>query len=100
MGLFLGYIDGYMGESSPCKYLAILAKSGSGIYFWVMGFPSGVFTHSVKIFGAPVLSLETFAIEEMVSFKCPIVLEHNLGCAFGQHVDAKQLSSPTKQSQQ
>ena len=28
------------------------------------------------------------------------VLEHNLGCTISQHVDAKQLSSPTKQSQQ
>ena len=27
------------------------------------------------------------------------VLEHSLGCAISQHVDAKQLSSPTKQSQ-
>ena len=29
-----------------------------------------------------------------------IVLEHNLGSMISQHVDAKQLSSPTKQSQQ
>ena len=28
-----------------------------------------------------------------------IVLEHNLGCSISQHVDAKQLRSPTKQSQ-
>ena len=29
-----------------------------------------------------------------------IVLEHSLGCVISQHVDAKQLSSPTKWSQQ
>ena len=29
-----------------------------------------------------------------------IVLENNLGCKINQHVDAKQLSLPTKQSQQ
>ena len=28
------------------------------------------------------------------------VLEHNLGCTISQHVDAKQLSPPTKWSQQ
>ena len=31
---------------------------------------------------------------------CGSVLEHNLGCMISQHVDAKQLSSPTKWSQQ
>ena len=30
----------------------------------------------------------------------PTVLEHNLGCMISQCVDAKQLSSPTKWSQQ
>ena len=45
-----------------------------GICFWVMGLPGGVFTHWVKIFGAPVISLQTFAIEGTVSLKCPMPL--------------------------
>ena len=40
------------GELTPHKDLAISVKLGS-----VMGLLSGVFTHWVKIFGTPVLSL-------------------------------------------
>ena len=61
-------------ESSPHKDLTILAKSGSGIHLGVTGLPSGVFTHWVKIFGAPVLLLETVAIEGTMSFECPMPL--------------------------
>ena len=42
-------------------------------------------------------SIQVFSI--IITSLC-IVLEHNLGCAISQHVDAQQLSSPTKQSQQ
>ena len=38
-------------------------------------------------------------IAQLNIFNCANVLEHNLGCAISQHVDAKQLSSPTKWSQ-
>ena len=62
------------GEPSPHKDLVIFAKLGSGIHICVTGLPGGVFTHWVKIFGTPVLLLETVAIEEMVSFECPMPL--------------------------
>ena len=62
------------GESSPYKDLTILAKLGGGIHHCVMGLPGSVFTHWVKIFSAPVLSLETVAVERMMSFECPMPL--------------------------
>ena len=64
-------------ESSPHKDLAILAKPSSGICLWVIGPLSSVFTHWVKIFGAPVFWLETvgmFTVEGMVHFECPMPL--------------------------
>ena len=54
------------------KDLAISAKPGSGVHFGVTGLPSCVFTHWVKILGAPLLMLETFATEGMVSFEWPM----------------------------
>ena len=62
------------GESSPHKDLEILAKLGSGIHLCVTGLPGSVFTHWMKIFSVPVLSLETVAVEGMVSFKHPMPL--------------------------
>ena len=49
-------------EPSPYKNLAILAKLGGGIHLCEMGLPSAVFTHWVKIFGAPVLWPETVRV--------------------------------------
>ena len=62
------------GESSLHKDLAISANLGGSISLCVVGLPGSVFTHWVKIFSAPVLSLETCTIEGMVSFEGPMPL--------------------------
>ena len=41
------------GVSSRHKDLALLVNPGSHVYFHAAGLPRGVFTHCMKIFGAP-----------------------------------------------
>ena len=65
------------GVSTLGLNVASLANLGSGICLHVLGLPSGVFTHWVKIFGTPVFWLKpagVFAVEGMVSFKHPMPL--------------------------
>ena len=65
------------GELSPHRDLAISAKLGDGICLCVMGLPSGVFIHWVKIFSAPVTWPETvgvLTVEGTVSLEYPLPL--------------------------
>ena len=51
------------GVSSPWKDLAISANPSSGICFCKTGLLRGLFTHWLKIFGAPVCWLEMVRVE-------------------------------------
>ena len=63
------------GVSTLGLNMVIPANPGGCFCLCIPGLPSGVFTHWVKIFGAPVFWLEppgVFAVEGMVSFECPM----------------------------
>ena len=64
-------------ELSSHKDLVILAKLGGGICFHATGLPGGVFTHCVKMLGAPVPwpeAARVFTVEGMMSFDQPLPL--------------------------
>ena len=51
------------------------------------------------LFKARSRGLACTLITEAITSDKSCVVEHSLGCVISQHVDVKQLSSPTKQSQ-
>ena len=62
--------------SSPCRDLAIYANLGSGVNFYAAGLSRGVFTHCIKMFGAPVHWLEMVRVEVVTVERMMRGLEH------------------------
>ena len=78
------------GRVNACDVLI-----GFKLCILLFSLPSGVFKITTNSFTILTTLWSTGYLGSKAT-----VLEHNLGCAISQYVDAMELSSPTKQSQQ